>query len=383
MRCEYCGYDNDDNSKYCCMCGAKLESNITPKITGYVPIDRNKETEAIPEEYEDLEVEPEVKEHIKATLITIAIVSLISLGICFTIEQYGYPSIGMSYDSSFYDEVTAVQGEGVVCANGENLYFAMEGSIYQYDKYLEEVDVIVESYGEDLFVYNDCLYYVDENNNCISVNLETREQETILENVFYVTCLEGVITYQNDNDNESIHQYDIETKTDIKINNVVSYSMIAVGDVIYYINIEGSLFMLTDDGSQEIAPNINGFTVYNEDVYFSNSTGIMKYSTDGELESVVAIENALDVCFVDDKLVFNDYYGKVYGHVEGDSYTVYEESSAYNIESLGNLFFYYHINDGCFYVSDMQGNRIVLYAGLMHSSYREEVDFEWEGVESF
>lgn len=86
-------------------------------------------------------------------------------------------------------------------------------------------------------VVGDKLYFTDENNYLCSMDFNGKNIETILDkDVYYVYVLpNNTVIYQDDADNESLHIYSLETKEDVKMNDVVSYSPIICGEHIYYL----------------------------------------------------------------------------------------------------------------------------------------------------
>lgn len=379
MICTYCGYDNNDTHKYCSMCGAKLETVEKP-VSGYIPIERN---------YETIIEEPVYEETKKGRNYffspVIWIVSILFLVICvgleLTISSYTItPTI--TYDSSYYDSQASLQGDGMICQGENSLYLAMEGYIYEYSYAMEEVQVIAYEYGENLHVVDNYLYFVDSNNDCQKINLDTLEKELVLENVYYVSIQDNIITYQHDSDNESIHQYNIDTQEDSKLNDEVSYMLTVVDNDIYYVDTSNNLWLLNDT-KELITTEVTDFVVYEDELYIMIPTGIMIYTVDKELESEVVTTYPLDITFIDGRLYFSDIYGMLYGQLDDDTYEVIEQSGVTDLEGIGNILFYYNMSEGSYYVYDINGTKQVMYDGMLHSDYKEDEEIEWEGVEEF
>ena len=110
----------------------------------------------------------------------------------------------------------------------------------------------------------DSYYFVDENNNYVRTNKDTEEQSVLLKNVFYVHKIENMIYYQDDSDGETIHCFNLDDNSNVKINNEVSYNLIVDSEKgrIYYTNQDYVLVSLALDGSdrKEMATNTNMYT---------------------------------------------------------------------------------------------------------------------------
>lgn len=94
----------------------------------------------------------------------------------------------------------------------------------------EVLDINLTDFSED----ND-YYFVDENNNYVRTNKDTKEQSVLLKNVFYVHKIENMIYYQDDSDGETIHCFNLDDNSNVKINNEVSYNLIVDSEKEEYI----------------------------------------------------------------------------------------------------------------------------------------------------
>lgn len=98
-------------------------------------------------------------------------------------------------------------------------------------------EVIYEGGCDYLQIFEDQIYFSDENYKFVSMGLDGGEVQTVIdqEEMYYSYILPNeMVIYQNDPDNESLHMYDLNTGNDVKLTDVVSYEPILCGDYVYY-----------------------------------------------------------------------------------------------------------------------------------------------------
>ena len=182
--------------------------------------------------------------------------------------------------------------------------------MYVFDENLsskeEVLDINLTDFSED----NDYYYFVDENNNYVRTNKDTEEQSVLLKNVFYVHKIENMIYYQDDSDGETIHCFNLDDNSNVKINNEVSYNLIVDSEKgrIYYTNQDDVLVSLALDGSdrKEMATNTNMYTYDGEYLYCITNDGLVKVDDSGKAELIYESNGLQLVNIVDKTLVVQD-----------------------------------------------------------------------------
>lgn len=132
----------------------------------------------------------------------------------------------------------------------------------------------------------------------------------MLKNVFYVHKIENMIYYQDDSDGETIHCFNLDDNSNVKINNEVSYNLIVDSEKgrIYYTNQDDVLVSLALDGSdrKEMATNTNMYTYDGEYLYCITNDGLVKVDDSGKAELIYESNGLQLVNIVDKTLVVQD-----------------------------------------------------------------------------
>ena len=153
-------------------------------------------------------------------------------------------------DTSF---ITKVEGLSDIWATEDNLYFLLtEGDysyLYQSDFYGERIKRLVNDPIAYLFIYENNLYYTPVNTskttidggettiNLMKCALDGSNQEVVLsKEVYYPYIINNKLFYQDDNDQETEHVYDLTTKEDVRVTNEKTYCFLAYGHYGYYIH---------------------------------------------------------------------------------------------------------------------------------------------------
>lgn len=161
-------------------------------------------------------------------------------------------------------------------------------------------------FSEDNHFY----YFVDENNNYVRTNKDTKEQSVLLKNVFYVHKIQNMIYYQDDSDGETIHCFNLDDNSNVKINNEASYNLIVDSEKrrIYYTNQDEVLVSLALDGSdrKEMATGTNMYTYDGDYLYCITSDGLVKVDESGNAELIYESNGLQLVNIVNKKLVVQD-----------------------------------------------------------------------------
>lgn len=219
-------------------------------------------------------------------------------------------NIKISEQTNKFAQATNINNLAYSYVNKNGVYLVANGKLYVFDENLsskeEVLDINLTDFSED----NDYYYFVDENNNYVRTNKDTEEQSVLLKNVFYVHKIENMIYYQDDSDGETIHCFNLDDNSNVKINNEVSYNLIVDSEKgrIYYTNQDDVLVSLALDGSdrKEMATNTNMYTYDGEYLYCITNDGLVKVDDSGKDELIYESNGLQLVNIVDKTLVVQD-----------------------------------------------------------------------------
>lgn len=219
-------------------------------------------------------------------------------------------NIKISEQTNKFAQATNINNLAYSYVNKNGVYLVANGKLYVFDENLsskeEVLDINLTDFSED----NDNYYFVDENNNYVRTNKDTKEQSVLLKNVFYVHKIENMIYYQDDSDGETIHCFNLDDNSNVKINNEVSYNLIVDSEKgrIYYTNQDDVLVSLALDGSdrKEMATNTNMYTYDGEYLYCITNDGLVKVDDSGKAELIYESNGLQLVNIVDKTLVVQD-----------------------------------------------------------------------------
>ena len=219
-------------------------------------------------------------------------------------------NIKISEQTNKFAQATNINNLAYSYVNKNGVYLVANGKLYVFDENLsskeEVLDINLTDFSED----NDYYYFVDENNNYVRTNKDTKEQSVLLKNVFYVHKIENMIYYQDDSDGETIHCFNLDDNSNVKINNEVSYNLIVDSEKgrIYYTNQDDVLVSLALDGSdrKEMATNTNMYTYDGEYLYCITNDGLVKVDDSGKAELIYESNGLQLVNIVDKTIVVQD-----------------------------------------------------------------------------
>lgn len=219
-------------------------------------------------------------------------------------------NIKISEQTNKFAQATNINNLAYSYVNKNGVYLVANGKLYVFDENLsskeEVLDINLTDFSED----NDYYYFVDENNNYVRTNKDTKEKSVLLKNVFYVHKIENMIYYQDDSDGETIHCFNLDDNSNVKINNEVSYNLIVDSEKgrIYYTNQDDVLVSLALDGSdrKEMATNTNMYTYDGEYLYCITNDGLVKVDDSGKAELIYESNGLQLVNIVDKTLVVQD-----------------------------------------------------------------------------
>lgn len=207
-------------------------------------------------------------------------------------------------------------------------------SIYRFGSGGEDEVKLVDG-ATYLSIVGDKMYYCktedgDKTTTFNTCDLEGKNEEIVLDKeIYYPYVCDGVIYYQDDKDNETIHRYDLDTKEDTKITQEITYGYIINDDYMYCImndksiddgDITGYLAKVNLETLESTTlydgADIDGFNAKDDTLFFINANDENRiYSIDknGDNLSLVAEENhCWAPCIYGDKMIYFDSHNYEY-----------------------------------------------------------------------
>ena len=142
------------------------------------------------------------------------------------VDEQAYEDAVLTIDeeTSQYAQATNNNGLAVSYVNKDKVYIVMNQELIAYDKQLNNREHVYDFALTDFKDDGKYYYYLDENNDYYRVDKESKSEDVLLTNVYYVQNLGEKIYYQKDSDNESIYCLDLSTNEDKKIIFVTSHN---------------------------------------------------------------------------------------------------------------------------------------------------------------
>lgn len=254
------------------------------------------------------------------------------------VMEYEDSALTINGETSQYAQATNNNMLAISYVNQDKAYIVMNQELFVYDKKLNKRELVFDqdltNFSEDDKYY----YYLDEKNNYFRVEKESKKEDLLLTNVYYVQNLGEKVYYQKDSDNESIYCFDLLNNEEKKINDEVSYSLIIDGEKerIFYTNKNAELISITLDGSDRraLASNTNVYTYDGMYLYYINDKGLIRCDINGEHKVIYENSNLKLVNIVDDHLVVHDGNTIYTMTLEGK-----KVKKLYTIEAIGKLTF--------------------------------------------
>lgn len=253
-------------------------------------------------------------------------------------EEYKDSDLTINGETSQYAQATNNNMLALSYVNQDKAYIVMNQQLFVYDKKLNNRELVfnqnLTTFSEDDKYY----YYLDEKNNYLRVEKESKQEDILLTEVYYVQNLGEKVYYQKDSDNESIYCLDLLKNEDKKINDEVSYSLIIdeKKERIFYVNKNAELITIALDGSDRkaLASNTNIYTYDGEYLYYINDKGLIRCDLNGEHSDIYENNNLKLVNIVDDHLVVHDGNTIYTMTLKGKNV-----KKLYTIEAMGKLTF--------------------------------------------
>ena len=224
--------------------------------------------------------------------------------------------------------------------------------IYKMRTSGEECQMIVQANEPTIQINNGYIYYstdatsrdLNQTELChlYRCNLDGTDVEEILnKRVFYFYVFGDLVLYQDDLDNASLHIYNMNTKSDQKINDQISFCPIYDGNYIYYASpistddTVSNIWKVKPDGTENQQVGDfkvkNSISVYDEYIYFANADDnnrIYRISKSGnDLLQITQDTNCSNCFFTGDSMLYiswddNDLVDKtIWCDVDGSNAT--------------------------------------------------------------
>lgn len=234
-------------------------------------------------------------------------------------------------DRSIMDSTNCID---MVTVNGEYAYGVsdMDFSLYRYRLGGDDKKRLLS----DVYYYQivgDKIYYTTVKSSDDGVHTEKyykcdlngKNKELVLDKeVYYPFIIKNLLIYQDDNDNETIHFYDLESESDERVTDTYSYAPILNNGYLYYIETKTS----TNDGCRAgdvVRLNLEkkekkvlykgagtgALLVHGDQLFFTNGNDknrLYSISKDGEHISLVTQDENSDASAIfGDELIYYDY----------------------------------------------------------------------------
>lgn len=312
MYCRNCGEYIADDMMFCPRCGSQIRQ---PKKICYYCKNPLREGEKIcpfcgKNQEVEMSQEDVYKGYWKKPVLWIVLVALFVSAIFISEYISNHPINISSTSSQNTVEITGEmtneaifannQSSGYAVIDSDSIYCVKDNDIYASSlDHPEEMKKIIDGCQGYLSIDNSKLYYCDTYYDYYSYDLETKEKEKILENIYYPVIVNEKLYYQLDEDNESIHCLDFKTKEDKKYNDSTSYdiSVDEKNEKIYYLNYVDNKYSLkridlsgeNDESIYDCEGNVS-FVLDDKNIYLYDDSKIIKINKEN-LEKTVLKDN--------------------------------------------------------------------------------------------
>ena len=173
--------------------------------------------------------------------------------------------------------------------------------IFRRTKTTGEVLELTTSNAKFLNIYNDYLYYINEENSIFRIKKDGSDRQRVVEEATNMCIENNYLYYINDNMFEGLFKLDLETNKNKEITNIKIKEFTIYKEYIYYINEEDNQLYRIDingNNNQNISTdNLSNICVVNNKIYALNSTdgnSIYEFSLDGvENRKILSMDKAL------------------------------------------------------------------------------------------
>ena len=173
--------------------------------------------------------------------------------------------------------------------------------IFKTTKTTGEVLELTTSNAKFLNIYNDYLYYINEENSIFKMKKDGSDRQRVVEEATNMCIENNYLYYINDNMFEGLFKLDLGTNKNKEITNIKIKEFTIYKEYIYYINEEDNQLYRIDingNNNQNISTdNLSNICVTNDKIYALNSTdgnSIYEFSLDGtENRKILSMDKTL------------------------------------------------------------------------------------------
>lgn len=226
----------------------------------------------------------------------------------------------ISKEVTLFQQQSNINTGGYVCYYDDTMYVATIKGVIAYNNDFEKEEVIIKDNVTYIYVDGTYLYYTDIDDTYYRMNLKTEEKEELIKNVFYPQHVDGIVYYQSDGDNETLHSYNLETKEDVKLNDVVTYQTFIDKEKnsIYYVMEQGEesgIHRMDLDGQNDeviISGEISTMNYDGTNLYYYHDSTIKSYDVVTKEHNDIKKESVTELLYVNDEVVnWDTYYNKI------------------------------------------------------------------------
>lgn len=238
-------------------------------------------------------------------------------------------------------EYTVLSKKGIpqyISVDGEFIYTVLNddssAKIYRCRLGGNDLTQLVKDNATYLQVTENCIYYnkydisSGKTLGFFKANKDGSNEELILDKeIYYSYVIGNILYYQDDNDKETMHKYNLNTKKDEKITNEYSYCWVIDGEYGYYVkndksveenDYSGSIVKVDLKSKKETVlyegASTAGIVIDNISIYFINSNDsnrIYNIGKDGKGVKLVSQDtNCINLAIFGDKLMYMDFDNK-------------------------------------------------------------------------
>lgn len=311
MYCKRCGQYVSDDMMYCPRCG--LEIKPSKKVCYYCnqPLTENEEYCSYCGRSQMIqESEDPYKGYWKKPVLWIILVVLLIGSLYISDYITDHPlNLGTVSENGDSEQMKITgemnlsmisannQGEGTVYIDSSSLYCVRNHNLYTASlDQPEKMTKLIEGCQGYLYIVQGKLYFCDNYYDYYCYDLQTKDKELLLENIYYPIITDGKLYYQRDEDNESIHCLDLESRDDQKLNETVSYDLTIdnKANKLYYLALEDENYRLKrmdlDGQNDEMVYECSGSSVFvldDDHIYMYDNDQIIKISKDSKKTDVL------------------------------------------------------------------------------------------------
>lgn len=195
---------------------------------------------------------------------------------------------------------------GILVADDNYIFYCTKdyrdkNYIFRRTKTTGEVLELTTSNAKFLNIYNDYLYYINEENSIFRIKKDGSDRQRVVEEATNMCIENNYLYYINDNMFEGLFKLNLETKKNKEITNIKIKEFTIYKEYIYYINEEDNhLYKIDINGNNNqyiSTDNLSNICVVNDKIYALNSTdgnSIYEFSLGGaENRKILSMDKAL------------------------------------------------------------------------------------------